>query len=146
MKTLDYDLINSFEDFSELLGTGIIPYDETLSVVDWVKKYQNIVEKSDIIRLLCRSEFMSDSDIRLFALWCAESTKEHPSYPKGISTSLSTMVADRDAVWHSECSSAWADEGDAFSAAVASLMFAEAVGIDPVSWANDQIEKLLTYF
>jgi hypothetical protein len=146
MKTLNYELIHSFEDFSVLLGTGIIPYNETLSVADWVAKYRNVIEKSEIIRLLCRDEFMSDKDLRLFAVWCAESTKQHPSYPKGVSTSLSAMVADRDAVWHSECATAWAEEGDAFSAAVASLMFAETVGCDTVSWADAQIEKLLTFF
>jgi hypothetical protein len=109
--------------------------------VDWVKKYRNIVEKSDIIRLLCRNEFMTNRDMKRFALWCAESTKQHP-----VAASLSGRAADRDAVWHSECATAWADEGDAFAAAGAALMFAESAGIDTVAWADAQIDQLLNYF
>ena len=49
-----------------------IPEDETLSVKEWIEKYRDTVKnKEDVIWLLCRKEFMSDKDQRLFAVWCA---------------------------------------------------------------------------
>ena len=45
---------------------------EELSVKEWVAKYRDLVkDKSDIIWLLCNKLFMSDKDLRLFAVWCA---------------------------------------------------------------------------
>jgi len=46
--------------------------EETLTVVEWVNKYRSKVRsQNDIIWLLCRKEFLSDRDLRLFAVWCA---------------------------------------------------------------------------
>ena len=70
MKTINNDLIRSFSpcyDPSEKK----IPDGETLSVLDWVEKYSSVVPAEDIIWLLCRNEFLSDRDLRLFAVWCA---------------------------------------------------------------------------
>jgi len=70
MKTINNDLIRSFGpcyDPSEKK----IPEGETLSVLDWVEKYRSVVPPKDIIWLLCRNEFLSDRDLRLFAVWCA---------------------------------------------------------------------------
>ena len=70
MKTINNDLIRSFRpcyDPSEKK----IPDGETLSVLDWVEKYSSVVPPKDIIWLLCRNEFLSDRDLRLFAVWCA---------------------------------------------------------------------------
>jgi hypothetical protein len=48
---------------------------ESLTVKDWIEKYRNSVKnKEDMIWLLCRKEYMSDKDMRLFAVWCARST------------------------------------------------------------------------
>ena len=44
---------------------------ETLSVLEWVNKYRGTVPDKDIIWLLCHKEFLSDKDLRLFAVWCA---------------------------------------------------------------------------
>jgi len=70
MKTINNDLIRSFGpcyDPSEKK----IPDGETLSVLDWVEKYRSVVPAKDIVWLLCRNEFLSDRDLRLFAVWCA---------------------------------------------------------------------------
>ena len=45
---------------------------ESLTIKEWIEKYRNIVKKKeDIIWLVCRPEFMTDKDCRLFAVWCA---------------------------------------------------------------------------
>jgi hypothetical protein len=83
MKTINNKLIRSFKPCYDPSMIGI-PDDETISVVGWVRKYRGKVKsKGDIIWLLCRKEFMSDKDMRLFSVWCARRTykyctKEHP--------------------------------------------------------------------
>jgi hypothetical protein len=46
--------------------------DERLTVKEWVKKYQDIIPSEDILFLLLRKEFMSERDLRVFAIWCAK--------------------------------------------------------------------------
>jgi hypothetical protein len=51
-----------------------IPENETLPVRDWVAKYRVEIPATDILWLLLRNKFMSDKDLRLFAVWCARET------------------------------------------------------------------------
>jgi hypothetical protein len=44
---------------------------EELPVKEWVIKYGTDVPAKDIVWLLLRKEFMSDRDMRFFAVWCA---------------------------------------------------------------------------
>ena len=45
---------------------------EELTVREWVHKYRSLVkDPSDIVWLLCNEYFMSDKDMRLFAVWNA---------------------------------------------------------------------------
>ena len=45
---------------------------EYLPIVEAVEKYRDKCKnKSDVIWLLCRKEFMTEKDMRLFAVWCA---------------------------------------------------------------------------
>jgi len=75
--TINNDLIRSFGPCYNPSEVNI-PEEETLSIVEWVEKYQDIVKKKeDIIWLLCRKEFMSDRDLRLFGVWCARSTYQY---------------------------------------------------------------------
>ena len=71
MKTINNTLIRKFKpcyDPSEVVSDE----NETLPVNEWVQKYRNLVKsKEDIIWLLCNKHFMSDKDMRLFAVWCA---------------------------------------------------------------------------
>jgi hypothetical protein len=69
-KTISNKIIRKFNpcyDPSEV----ITDENEELSVKQWVEKYKNIVPPKDILWLLCRNEFLSDKDLRLFAVWCA---------------------------------------------------------------------------
>ena len=71
MKTISNRIIRNFNpcyDPSEVVKEE----NEELPVVEWVQKYRNLVhQKQDIVWLLCREDFMSDKDMRLFAVWCA---------------------------------------------------------------------------
>jgi hypothetical protein len=44
---------------------------EELPIKDWIQKYRILIPTDDIMRLLCRKEFLSEKDLRLFAVWCA---------------------------------------------------------------------------
>jgi hypothetical protein len=44
---------------------------EELTVKEWVHKYRKVVPPKDILWLLLRREFLSEKDLRLFAVWCA---------------------------------------------------------------------------
>jgi len=72
MKTeINNELIRIFSPCYNPLSVGIQD-DEKLPVKEWIEKHRNDVkEKGDIIWLICRKEFMTDEDLRLFAVWCA---------------------------------------------------------------------------
>lgn len=125
---------------------------EELPIVEWVQKYRKLVPSEfDIIWLLCRKEFMSDKDMRLFAAWCARSTyefctKEHPLDQRSI-----------DAV---DCAERFAD-GVATEAELSAARSAARLAAESAAWSaarlaawsaaesaarSAQIDKLITYF
>jgi len=121
-------LIRSFDPCYDPKEIGIAE-DETLSVLEWVKKYRNAINsKEDIIWLLCRKEFMSDRNLRLFAVWCArEALKlvENPDQRSVNSCNVAERYANGEAT-SGELAAAWDAAWDAARAA--------------------QIDQLLTYF
>jgi hypothetical protein len=69
-KTISNEIIRKFHigyDPSKYIKND----NEELPVREWVEKYRNVVPIKDIIWLLLRNEFMSEKDLRLFAVWCA---------------------------------------------------------------------------
>jgi hypothetical protein len=70
---INNELIRSFDPCYD--PADICSENETLSIKEWIEKYVDKVNlKQDIIWLICRNDFMSDRDLRLFAVWCARST------------------------------------------------------------------------
>jgi hypothetical protein len=68
-KTISNAIIRQFKpcyDPSEL----ITDENEELPIKDWVQKYRDVVPAQDIFWLLCRKKFLSEKDLRLFAVWC----------------------------------------------------------------------------
>jgi hypothetical protein len=68
-KTISNKIIREFHpcyDPSEV----ITDENEELTVKQWVEKYRNVVPAKDIFWLLLREEFLSEKDLRLFAVWC----------------------------------------------------------------------------
>ena len=59
---------------------------EELGVKEWVEKYRSLVKDlSDIVWLLCNECFMSDKDMRLFAVWNARKALKLIDNPSPIS-------------------------------------------------------------
>ena len=49
-----------------------IPENYSATVADFIKEYREKVKnKENIIWVLCRNDYMTDRDMRLFAVWCA---------------------------------------------------------------------------
>jgi hypothetical protein len=69
-KTISNAIIRKFNpcyDPSEVIKEE----NEELPIKDWVQKYRKVVPAKDILWLLLRKEFLSEKDLRLFAVWCA---------------------------------------------------------------------------
>lgn len=45
--------------------------EESLELLEWIEKYRGKLPDKDILWLLLRNEFLSDKQLRLFAVWCA---------------------------------------------------------------------------
>lgn len=130
---------------------------EYLPIVEAVEKYRDKCKnKEDFVWLLCRKEFMTEKDMRLFAVWCArEALKllENPDqrslnacdvaerFANGEATSdelAAARAAARAAAWSAASDEAWDEAREAARSA------ARAAARDAARDA--QIDKLLTYF
>ena len=122
MKTINNDLIRSFSpcyDPSEKVEDET----ENLPVKDWVEKYRSIVPSRDIVWLLCRNEFLTDKDLRLFAVWCAREALKLDANPdkRSVETcNVAERFANGDATseelfvaWLAACAAAMNDASDA---------------------------------
>ncbi len=70
-KLIILELINSFNPCYNLEKIGFTKELE-LTPTEAINQFKDKIEsKDDIIWLLCREEFMSKRDLRLFAVWCA---------------------------------------------------------------------------
>ena len=136
MKTeINNELIRTFKPCYD--PSEVCEENETLPIAEWVQKYRNLLKsKRDAIWLLCRNEFMSDKDMRLFAVWCARESLKLIANPDQRSIDACD-VAERYAngeVTYEELSAAW----DAASDAARDAARAAA-------W-DAQVDQLLTYF
>jgi len=149
--------------------------EEILSVKEWILKYESRVKsKADILWLICRDDFMTDKDLRLFAVWCArESLKlvKNPDHRSANACDVAERFANGDATvdelgsaesaawsaaWSAAESAAWsaalsaaesaesAAESAAWSAALSAAESAESAAESAARSA--QLKQLLTYF
>ncbi len=155
MKTINNELIRSFSPCYDPSEKNI-PDDETLTVVEAVAKYRSIVPAKDIIWVLCRNEFLTDKDLRLFAVWCAREALKLDANPDERSVNacnVAERLANGEAT-SEELAAAWAAAGDAagdaYAARDAALDTAwaarAAAGAARAAARAAQIDKLLTYF
>lgn len=163
MKTINNELIRTFNpcyDPSEKVSDE----KETLPVVDWVAKYRGIVPEKDIIWLLCHKEFLSDKDLRLFAVWCARealSKVENPDkrsidacdvaerYANGQATVKELRAAAYSAAAAADAGAAYYAAAAAYYAAgdyAAGAAYSAATAAAYAAARSKQIDKLLTYF
>ena len=172
MKTINNELIRSFSPCYDPSEKNI-PDDETLTVVEAVAKYRSIVPAKDIIWVLCRNEFLTDKDLRLFAVWCAREALKLDANPdkgsvnacnvaerfaNGEATSEELAAARAAAIaaaWAAGAAAWDAAYGAAYAAARAAAIAAAldaAWAARAAAWAARaaagaaQIDKLLTYF
>jgi hypothetical protein len=69
-KTISNEIIRQFQPCYDP-SKVITDENEELTVKEWVQKYRNVIPAKDILWLLLRREFLSEKDLRLFAVWCA---------------------------------------------------------------------------
>jgi hypothetical protein len=133
-----------------------IPEEETLPIKEWIEKYRNVVkDKEDILWLICQSIFMSDKNLRLFAVWCAREALKLIKKPNitiinscnvaerfvNEEASIEELTIAREAAWNAlkpVCSASWSTAKDVNLAVLYTRMALDIK--DP------QINKLLTYF
>jgi hypothetical protein len=83
-KTISNEIIRKFHpcyDPSKVIKDET----EELTVKQWVEKYRKVVPAKDILWLLLREEFLSEKDLRLFAVWCAREALKLVENPDHIS-------------------------------------------------------------
>ena len=147
MKTISNRIIRKFKpcyDPSEVVADE----SEELTVIEWVNKYRDLVRnKADIIWLLCNKHFMTDKDMRLFAVWCAREALKLVDNPDARSINACD-VAERytngEATEEELSAARDAAQAAAQDAAWAARAASQAAAQDDAQDA--QIDKLLTYF
>jgi hypothetical protein len=70
-KTISKQIIKEFEPAFSSPSKYIKDDNEELPVIEWIKKYRDVVPARDIVLLLLRKEFISEKNLRLFSIWCA---------------------------------------------------------------------------
>lgn len=153
--TINNETIREFSPCYDPKKVGI-PEDETLSIKEWIEKYRDIVKnKEDIVWLVCRKEFMTNKDQRLFAVWCArESFKLQESVDQrsidcvDIAERFANGEASQEelesAARSAARSAAWAARSAAWAAWAAPWAAAWAAARSTAR--STQIDQLLTYF
>ena len=168
MKTISNRIIrklNPCYDPSEVVKDE----NEELPVREWVAKYRNLVkDKSDIIWLLCNKLYMSDKDMRLFAVWCAREALKLVANPDPRSVNAcdvaeryangeatdEELAAARDAAWTASDAASDAARAATWDARAAAQDAARAAA-RAATWdaraasaaaGDGQIDKLMTYF
>ena len=129
--TINNGLIRSFNPCYDPATKGI-PDDETLPVLEWIEKYRAVVPANDILWLMLRNGFMSDKDLRLFAVWCAREALKLVENPDQRSIDACNVAeryaneqatdeeleaaweAAREAAWEAARAAAWKSHGAAW--------------------------------
>ena len=149
-----------------------IPKNYKASIADFIEEYRDKVkDKEDIAWVVCRNDYMSDRDLRLFAVWCAREALKLEGDPDERSVNACDVAeryangeatdkefaAARAAAWDA----AWAARDAAWATARAARDAAWATARDAAWDARDaraaaraagdaagdaQTDKLLTYF
>ena len=74
-----------------------IPQNYKATIFDFIKKYRDKVKnKEDIFWVLCRNDYMTNKDMRLFAVWCAREALQLVDNPDKLSIEACN-VAERHA-------------------------------------------------
>jgi hypothetical protein len=108
--------------------------EEELPVKEWVNKYGTSAPAKDIIWLLLRKEFMSDRDMRFFAVWCARESLKLVKSPD-IRSIEACNIAEKFANGEADGEELSAARADAYAAATYAA--ADAAAADAYAAAAD---------
>ena len=97
-------------------------------VSDFIKEYRDKVKKpEDITWVVCRNDYMTGKDMRLFAVWCAREALKLADSPDEVSVNALDVTeryangeatkGELDAARYSARAAEWADASDAVRAA-----------------------------
>jgi len=150
MKTkITYKDIMSFNPCYDPKELGKIDTKKSLTIPEFITQYRDKVKnKEDIIWVVCRNEYMTDKDLRLFAVWCArEALKLVDADPRSIEAcDVAERFANGEAT-KEELIAAGDAAGAAGDAAWATARAARDAARGAARGAGDaQIDQLLTYF
>ena len=158
MKTkITYEDIMSYKPCYDPAELGDIDKEKALTIPQFVRLYRDRVKsKEDIVWVLCRNEYMSDKDMRLFAVWSArEALKldENPDPRSVAACDVAEMFAhgkatkeELAAAWDAALYSAmYAAMYAAMASASASAWYAARNADWDATW-DAQLDHLLTYF
>jgi len=99
-KTISNEIIRQFNPCYDP-SKVITDENEELTVKQWIEKYRKVIPANDILWLLLREEFLSEKDLRLFAVWCArESLKliENPDERSVEACNVAEKYANGEAI------------------------------------------------
>jgi len=150
MKTkITYKDIMSFNPCYDPKELCKIDTKKSLTIPEFITQYRDKVKnKEDIIWVVCRNEYMTDKDLRLFAVWCArEALKLVDADPRSIEAcDVAERFANGEAT-KEELIAAGDAAGAAGDAAWATARAARDAARGAARGAGDaQIDQLLTYF
>jgi len=128
-KTINTKLIRSFNPCYDPNDIGMEDK-EKLSIKEGIIKYRNLVRnKRDVIWIVCRKQFMTDRDLRLFAVWCArEALKliDNPDFRSVNACNMAEAYANENITEKELTAAASAADAVAYDAAAASAASAAA--------------------
>ena len=172
MKTKEKITLSLIRSFKPCYDPKDIGFIETKGItpLGFIEKYRDKVkEQSDIIWLLCRNEFMTEREQRLFAVWCAlesfklqekvdersiEAVNVAERFANGTTTN-EELSAARSAAWSAArsaarsaaWSAAWSAASAAWSAARSAAWYAAWYAAwSAASAASAQIDRLVEMF
>ena len=160
---ITYDLIKSFAPCYDPKDIGIMP-DYSAPIPEFIEVYRDKVKsQKDIMWVLCRNDFMTDRELRLFAVWSARQVQHlindersinvldvAEKYANGLVTN-EELSAARSAA-RSAAQSAWSAAESAAAWSAQSAWSAWSAAAQSAAWSaqsaaeSAQIDYLLDLF
>ena len=150
-----------------------IKSDYSATIPEFIKEYRDKVnDKEDILWVMCRKEYMTERDMRLFAVWCAREALKlvaKPDYRSVEACNVAEKFANEKATTEELAAASAAARTAASAAASAASRTASSAAVSAAAWTaasaaasgvvwaavwgvvwdavwDAQIDKLATYF
>ena len=163
-KKVTYKGIKGLEPCYDPIKVGM-PKNYSKSIPEFIDEYRDKVEsREDILWLLCRKEYMTNKDMRLFAVWCAreslklvKETDERSVNACNVAEKFANGEATKEelaAARSAACAAADSADSAAAASADSAAWSAASAAADSAAWSAAasaaasaaQVDKLKTYF